>query len=78
MLPILCTEHCFQVFFYIDSPPNKSLGRYEFKFDGVPLGSLQSRVADHGLTEFVGQFVFHVSVEVGLLEPLQLPEEAFC
>lgn len=65
----------------MDSPPNKSLGRNEFKFDGVPFGSLQSRGgADQGLAEdeLFGHPIFQVSVGVCLVEPRQLPDEPFC
>lgn len=65
--------------FYIDSPPNKSLGRNELRLDGVLLGSLQSREVDHRVEDglFV-QPVFHGSVEACLPEPLQFPDDPFC
>lgn len=68
---------------YIDSPPSKSLGRYELRLEGVPLagselsnGGAAHRLPDDGL---LGQPVLQVSaVEGCLLEPRQAPDEPLC
>lgn len=75
---------CIQNFAtYIDSPPSKSLGRYELRLEGVPLagselsnGGAAHRLPDDGL---LGQPVLQVSAAAGcLLEPRHDPDEPLC
>lgn len=69
--------------FYIDSPPSKSLGRKEFRLDGVPLAG--SAVSSAGVAHrlavvaLLGQPVLQVSAPAAcLLEPLHAPDEPLC
>lgn len=63
-------HYILPITFYMDSPPNTSLGINIFKLDDDPLESLQFKEVDHRQAEgeLLDQFVFHNSVEVCLFE----------
>lgn len=84
LVVVRCRSVLFFCFFYIDSPPNRSPGRKEFRLDGVALdwSPESSGVEPHKLVEEVfGQPVLHVLSAADtccLPLPRHVPEEADC